>query len=126
MSMIDTALSSCYAGSLVAMRAAINTSTKAMNVSLTPKLERFTRSLVKEGRYNSASEVVRTGLRLLEEQEAINKLKIKELKRLIQEGFDSGPAVVMSNDELKAMIRDHAATLRQEVKEGKRPAPTTK
>lgn len=108
------------------MQAAMNTSTKAMNVSLTPKLERFTRSLVKEGRYNSASEVVRTGLRLLEEQEAINKLKIKELKRLIQEGFDSGPAVVMSNDELKAMIRDHAATLRQEVKDGKRPAPTTK
>ena len=108
------------------MQAAMNTATKDMNVSLTRKLGRFTRSLVKEGRYNSASEVVRTGLRLLEEQEAINKLKIKEVKRLIQEGFDSGPAIEMSNDELKGMIRDHAATLRREVKDGKRPAPATK
>ena len=104
----------------------MNTSTKAMNVSLTPKLERFTRSLVKEGRYNSASEVVRTGLRLLEKQEEINKLKHEELKRLIQEGFDSGPAVFLSKEEFGEMIRNHAATLRQEVKDGKRPAPATK
>lgn len=84
------------------------------------------KSLVKKGRYNSASEVVRTGLRLLEEREEINKLKLKELKRLVQEGLDSGPAIAMTNAELKEMIRDHAATLRQEVKDGKRPAPAVK
>lgn len=93
-----------------------------MNVSLTPQLERFTRSLVKDGRYNSASEVVRTGLRLLEEKEQINTLKLQELRRLIQEGFDSGPPVFMTGDEMRSMIQDHAETLRSEEKEGNRPA----
>lgn len=41
-----------------------------MNVSLTDKLEEFVNRLVEEGRYRSASEVVREGLRLLEIREA--------------------------------------------------------
>lgn len=38
-----------------------------MNVSLTPELEKFVSAKVETGRYNSASEVVREALRLLEE-----------------------------------------------------------
>ena len=38
-----------------------------MNVSLTPELDKFVASKVESGRYNSASEVVREALRLLEE-----------------------------------------------------------
>ena len=41
-----------------------------MNVSLTDKLEEFVNELVEKGRYRSASEVVREGLRLLEIREA--------------------------------------------------------
>jgi antitoxin ParD1/3/4 len=41
-----------------------------MNVSLTDKLEEFVNQLVDEGRYRSASEVVREGLRLLEIRES--------------------------------------------------------
>jgi len=41
-----------------------------MNVSLTDKLENFVNQLVEQGRYRSASEVVREGLRLLEIREA--------------------------------------------------------
>jgi antitoxin ParD1/3/4 len=37
------------------------------NVSLTPELERFAREVVAEGRYNNVSEVVRDGLRLLQD-----------------------------------------------------------
>jgi antitoxin ParD1/3/4 len=40
-----------------------------MNVSLTPELERFVAGKVESGRYNSASEVVREALRLLEEHD---------------------------------------------------------
>jgi len=40
-----------------------------MNVSLTPELEQFVDDTVSTGRYSSASEVVRAGLRQLEEQE---------------------------------------------------------
>ena len=39
------------------------------NVHLTPDLERFARDCVKGGRYNNISEVVRSGLRLLQEAE---------------------------------------------------------
>ena len=39
------------------------------NVHLTPALERFARECVAEGRYNNVSEVVRSALRLLQEQE---------------------------------------------------------
>jgi antitoxin ParD1/3/4 len=39
------------------------------NVHLTPALERFAREAVAEGRYNNVSEVVRDGLRLLQDAE---------------------------------------------------------
>ena len=41
----------------------------ATNVHLTAELERFTRECVEGGRYNNVSEVVRSGLRLLQEAE---------------------------------------------------------
>ena len=40
-----------------------------MNVSLTPELDKFVAGKVESGRYNSASEVVREALRLLEEHD---------------------------------------------------------
>ena len=39
------------------------------NVSLTTELENFARRCVESGRYNNVSEVVRSGLRLLQENE---------------------------------------------------------
>jgi len=41
----------------------------AMNVSLTPELEKFVQDTVATGRYNSASEVIRASLRRFEEEE---------------------------------------------------------
>ena len=41
----------------------------ATNVHLTPELEKFARTCVKSGRYNNVSEVVRSALRLMLEQE---------------------------------------------------------
>lgn len=44
--------------------------TSALNVSLTPPLKRYVQQKVDTGRYESASEVVREGLRALQEREA--------------------------------------------------------
>ena len=52
-----------------------------MNVSLTDKLENFVNQLVEQGRYRSASEVVREGLRLLEIREAQLQHKTEAKKK---------------------------------------------
>ena len=52
--------------------------------------EAFIKGLVKSGRYNNASEVVRDGLRLLEERERLREVKVAELRRLAEEGRSSG------------------------------------
>ncbi len=47
-----------------------------MNVSLTHELEKFVDAKVESGRYNSASEVVREALRLLEEHDRAREAQI--------------------------------------------------
>src|ERR1022692_3513074 len=49
-----------------------------MNVSLTPELEEFVSAKVGSGRYNSASEVVREALRLLEEYDSARAAQLAE------------------------------------------------
>jgi antitoxin ParD1/3/4 len=49
-----------------------------MNVSLTPELENFVAAKVESGRYNSASEVVREALRLLEEHDSVRAAQLGE------------------------------------------------
>jgi antitoxin ParD1/3/4 len=49
-----------------------------MNVSLTPELEKFVSSKVGSGRYNSASEVVREALRLLEDHDSARAAQLAE------------------------------------------------
>ena len=52
-----------------------------LNVSLTPQLEKFIHNNVSTGRYQTASEVVREGLRLLEQQELHRKIALRVLKK---------------------------------------------
>ena len=56
-----------------------------MNVSLTEHLDKFVGQQVKTGRYSSASEVVREGLRLLEQREA----QVQNIQNALDEGFAS-------------------------------------
>jgi antitoxin ParD1/3/4 len=78
-----------------------------MNVSLTPELEAFIEAAVQSGRYGSASEAVREGLRLLQEREA----KFQALKRDIQVGLNSGEGRVFSRQMLEDLISDEHAKL---------------
>lgn len=58
-----------------------------MNVSLTPQLEEMINKKVATGLYQSASEVVRAGLRLLEEQDRTRAQRLEELRREIALGI---------------------------------------
>lgn len=52
--------------------------------------EGLVRDLVDSGRYASASEVLRDGLRLLEEREDRHQAKLEALREAIREGIESG------------------------------------
>ena len=56
-----------------------------MNVSLTPELERLVSDKVKTGMYQTASEVIRDGLRLLKERDE----RLGRLRADIRAGFDA-------------------------------------
>jgi len=60
-----------------------------MNVSVTPELEDFVNEKVQSGLYNSASEVIREGLRLLREQDELKRMRLEALRKDIQKGIDS-------------------------------------
>lgn len=59
-----------------------------MNVSLTPELENLVHSKVKSGRYLSASEVIREGLRLLEERDRLFELRLADLQQKVSVGVE--------------------------------------
>jgi antitoxin ParD1/3/4 len=59
-----------------------------MNVSLTPELERLVAEKVESGMYTSASEVVREGLRLLQERDQLRRTRLEELRREIARGVE--------------------------------------
>ena len=80
-----------------------------MNISLTPHLEDLVKGKVESGRYNSASEVMRDALRLLEERDQLRDLRLEELRREIQKGIDSGEATPLDIQEVKARGRRRLA-----------------
>jgi antitoxin ParD1/3/4 len=82
-----------------------------ININLTPQLEAMVREKVASGLYNSASEVVREALRLLEQQDQFRAIKLEQLRKDIREGIESGPATPWDVEEAKAEGRKHRLAL---------------
>lgn len=56
---------------------------------------------VASGLYNSASEVVREALRLMEEQDRMREIKLEQLRQDIREGLAGGGPTPWNPDEIK-------------------------
>ena len=69
--------------------------------------EAFIKDQIQQGRYASASEVIRDGLRALEDQERFRALKLEALRAEIQKGADSGPGIPAT--EVFAEVRRRVA-----------------
>jgi antitoxin ParD1/3/4 len=65
------------------------------SISLGDHFQELSANLIAEGRYSSVSEVVRAGLRLLEEHER----KVQALNQALDEGLASGVAEAFDFDE---------------------------
>ena len=83
-----------------------------MNVSLTPELEKFVSTKVESGRYNSASEVVREALRLLEEHDQAKTSRLAEFNHelgrrldMLDRGQSVEPTEVRSKLKRKSAAR---------------------
>jgi antitoxin ParD1/3/4 len=65
--------------------------------------EGFIKQQIQQGRYASASEVIRDGLRALEDQQKFRDMKLEWLRSEIQKGMDSGAGRSIEEvaDELK-------------------------
>lgn len=55
--------------------------------------EKFIKTQIQQGRYTSASEVIRDGLRSLEDREKFRAMKLEALRTEIQNGADSGTSI---------------------------------
>jgi antitoxin ParD1/3/4 len=63
------------------------------SVALSSHFESFIKQQVDSGRYNNASEVVRAGLRLLEDRELHQSVQLQELRSALAAGLASGPGI---------------------------------
>lgn len=76
----------------------------ATSVALSPHFEAFIKDQLASGRFNNTSEVIRAGLRLLEEQQQQFIARTLELKAALAEGRNSGKPLLAEDafDQLEA------------------------
>jgi antitoxin ParD1/3/4 len=82
---------------------------RVMNVSIGERWLGFVDEIVKSGRYGSASEVVREGLRLVEERE----VKLRALRDSLNAAIAEGGEV--SDEDVAAALEERAAALTKAV-----------
>ena len=80
-----------------------------MDISLTPYFENFVQSKLANKTYHSASDVVCDGLRLLEERDKIQQIKLGELRHDIRIGITSGDSSELDIEEIKIRGRNKLA-----------------
>ena len=81
------------------------------NVVLTPHQASFVEQLVDSGRYQNASEVLREGLRLVEQREHDDAVRLKVLREAVVLGIEDIEAGRYTTMDSTADLRAHISTL---------------
>jgi antitoxin ParD1/3/4 len=77
------------------------------NVVLSDRQQQLLETLVRSGRYQNASEVLRDGLRMIEERERLENAKLKALKQAARQGWAdvaAGRTVEVADDRLDDFV----------------------
>jgi len=83
-----------------------------LNVSLGLDFDRFILEQVASGRFRDASEVLRAGLRLVQEHESSHAEHLAELRRQINEAFDDPRPSIPAEEVLDGLRRKHEERMR--------------
>ena len=87
------------------------------NIALTSHLDQFVQSKIESGRYQSASEVIREGLRLLEERDQDRRQSVAKLRQDIEVGWQQTEHCdVVDGPSVFAEIRKMSKTRRASTK----------
>lgn len=81
------------------------------NVVLTNYQASFVERLVSTGRYQNASEVLREGLRMVEQREAEDASRLEALRSAVRVGIDDFEHGRYATFESGAKLKDHLASL---------------
>jgi antitoxin ParD1/3/4 len=92
------------------------TKRSTLNISLTPEWEQFINARIASGRYQSASEVVREGLRLLDEREEDRQTALQELRQCVAVGLEEAKrGELLDGEQVMAdLMRRHEERIRKE------------
>jgi antitoxin ParD1/3/4 len=78
------------------------------NINLTPEMDGFVDTKIQSGQYANASEVLRAGLRALQEDEQEDLAKLEAIRTAVREGEESGLAEGDVVGEIRERIRRRA------------------
>ncbi|MGP6188569.1 MAG: type II toxin-antitoxin system ParD family antitoxin [Vulcanimicrobiaceae bacterium] len=84
-----------------------------MTISIPPEMDAFVRSQVESGRYASSSEVIRAGLRLLQDQEHEREVRRDALRAWIDEALAETDEPTLSEEEVLERVRQRLARVRR-------------
>ena len=76
-----------------------------LSIALTLDMAATVRQAVESGDYASASEVIREALREWKRKRGVDREIVEELRRLWQEGLDSGPSAPLDMDAIRREAR---------------------
>jgi antitoxin ParD1/3/4 len=78
------------------------------NINLTPQMNRFVAAKIEGGQYASASEVLRAGLRTLNQGEREDQARLEAIRAAVHAGEESGTAKGDVIGEVRERIRRRA------------------
>lgn len=81
------------------------------SISLGDHFEKFVQDQISQGRYQNVSEVVRAGLRMLEDYELIRQERVRHLRATIDDAWNDPNPSRLASDAFDRIEKLHADTL---------------